>query len=499
MTEKNSIIVIGSGFAGSISALKLIEAGYQVTLLERGPWRDTKVVKGAQIKNRAPLPTGRKFYTHILRRLNRSGLPGGGCTVNKRGVYEVFSGSDIDVACSSQVGGNSHVYGALHMRPQDPNYWDGHNRKITSQYMETYYKTVLEEMESQPISALGQGLNLFADRFGDNSHFITGQRTMNIDMGIEYNPDNLDIETLSSIGLLGAADGIKKTADSLYLIPALEKGLVVKDMCEVQHISRLDDRGRSSYQVAYYDHYHKSKKEISGSRVIMAAGTMNSLKILLSSRDHASGLDKMPLLGQRFGGNGDYSAYWNHGADYTDLSKGPPTRGKIMLSDQKLWSSSRPWPWVIEGALPNSHDLPWLPFLKNKVRHGTLIAAMGQDEMNGRISLHKGAVKIDYNPATSPIYNDIRNAFDLIEELSGDKIFHFPKVSTVHPAGGACLGASSRDGVVGDDGQVFDHPGLYVVDGAALPAALGSPPSISIAAWAHNVCDKIIATGRQDA
>ena len=58
--------------------------------------------------------------------------------------------------------------------------------------------------------------------------------------------------------------------------------------------------------------------------------------------------------------------------------------------------------------------------------------------------------------------------------------------------GGARLGASIENGVVGANGEVFDHPGLYVADAAALPAAPGGPPSMTISAWSANVADRLI-------
>ncbi|WP_247664630.1 GMC oxidoreductase [Ralstonia pseudosolanacearum] len=47
---------------------------------------------------------------------------------------------------------------------------------------------------------------------------------------------------------------------------------------------------------------------------------------------------------------------------------------------------------------------------------------------------------------------------------------------TVRPIGGACLGTSNADGVVGANGEVFDHPGPYVADASALPRSPGAPP-----------------------
>ena len=49
-------LVIGSGFGGSVVAARLVEAGATVTLLERGPWRDTAALAAHALPDKAPLP-----------------------------------------------------------------------------------------------------------------------------------------------------------------------------------------------------------------------------------------------------------------------------------------------------------------------------------------------------------------------------------------------------------------------------------------------------------
>ena len=61
------VIVIGSGFGGSVCAARLAEAGFTVTLLERGPWRDTVPVRSIGIDKRSPLPRGWQLCTRLLR------------------------------------------------------------------------------------------------------------------------------------------------------------------------------------------------------------------------------------------------------------------------------------------------------------------------------------------------------------------------------------------------------------------------------------------------
>jgi cholesterol oxidase len=56
--------------------------------------------------------------------------------------------------------------------------------------------------------------------------------------------------------------------------------------------------------------------------------------------------------------------------------------------------------------------------------------------------------------------------------------------------------AATNRGVVDHKGEVYGNPGLFVADAAALPAAAGTPPSLTIAAWAHHVADGLGQTAK---
>jgi choline dehydrogenase-like flavoprotein len=66
-------------------------------------------------------------------------------------------------------------------------------------------------------------------------------------------------------------------------------------------------------------------------------------------------------------------------------------------------------------------------------------------------------------------------------------------LSAYHPLGTARLGVSRRSSVVGSDHQVFDVPGLYIVDGSSVPSSLGVNPQLTIMALATRAAGMLAA------
>ncbi|MEQ8234050.1 MAG: GMC oxidoreductase [Gammaproteobacteria bacterium] len=493
------VIVIGSGFGGSVAAARIAEAGIAVTLLERGPWRDTVPVRSMGIEKRSPLPRGRQLFTRLLRAVGGNRFPGSRIRLSKHGLFELYFGRGCTIACSSGVGGGSHVYSAINIRPLAKNFWDGHAEGLSDDFMSSHYDAVLDRMGSVTPMADHRIPNTSVVRFKKHPGIAPAVPPPDPRLGylLPEDPDNprkivddngverheVDYQS-GEDGFLGSPTGSKTTLDAVYLAPAMKRGLEVRDLAEVRHITRQPDGPR--YRVEYLDHHSGKTVSLAADHVILAAGTLNTLNILFTSREQGR-LSGMPMLGKRFGTNGDYFGYWDYNEADVDQTVGLPTTGGVRLADDP------DTPLIGGGGLPAVDSYPLPEFVKKRMRRAYMIAGLGEDELCGEVSMRKGRLRIEYDPDKSPIFARLREAFREIAQRTGHRIYAPKTPITVHPIGGARIADSIEHGVVDANGEVFDNPGLYVTDGSVLPRAPGGPPSMTIAAWADHVATAFIA------
>ncbi|MFE5210450.1 GMC oxidoreductase [Streptomyces sp. NPDC056600] len=126
------------------------------------------------------------------------------------------------------------------------------------------------------------------------------------------------------------------------------------------------------------------------------------------------------------------------------------------------------------------------------------LLGMGRDVPDGRMGLRNGYLDVDWTTATSLRYFErLRSVMsDLGAELGAEfhdnPLWWSHRVITVHPLGGAPMGRHPGEGVCDSFGEVFGFPGLYVLDGSALPGPVGANPSLTIAAFADRACDRLL-------
>jgi cholesterol oxidase len=288
-------------------------------------------------------------------------------------------------------------------------------------------------------------------------------------------------------GFLGSRGGAKASLDFVYLAPVLNKGVTVRDMCEVVKIIRASPAGGAEYAVHFSSLLDSKKEVVHTKRVILAAGTMNTLRLLFASSLEPHGLSSMPSLGLRFGGNGDLLGAWFKRSAETPVFESAPVLGRFKVGGQTI-------PFLGMWAMPGIDTLPMLPGWKKKLGKTVPLIGMGADTGRASARYERGAVVVDYDPSQEAILERIRAAFRALESETGLKTWTIKKPFTVHAWGGGCLGPSPDRGVVDHNGEVYGNPGLFIADATALPAAVGTPPSLTIGAWAHHVADRLSQT-----
>ncbi len=314
--------------------------------------------------------------------------------------------------------------------------------------------------------------------------------------------------------------------------------------------------GTSGYRVTYVTHQLSDDQTpvplsqlrtttVRARRVVLGAGTFGTTYLLLRNR---SALPRLSAaLGTRFSGNGDLltaiikARRWVGGQQvprHLDPSIGPVITSVIALADSHdgTGAAGRGFyvedggnpaflDWVAEsaGALslagrtaaflarrvvahlrgdPRSHISSDISKLLGGGRVSSSampVLAMGRDIPDGVMRLRNGDLEVSWNTQSSKAYFDrVQQTLNSIAlaiegELLNPLLQLFKRVITVHPLGGAPMARNDREGVINADGEVFHYPGLYVVDGAAMPGPVGPNPSLTIAAFADHVADGIVS------
>ena len=341
---------------------------------------------------------------------------------------------------------------------------------------------------------------------------------------------------------IGCNDGAKNTLDHTYLSAAAHAGAVIRTRSEVRGIARRTD-GR--FDVTYVEHAPANEGQLTrtadlpqramtADRVVLGAGSLGSTYLLMKNRAALPGLSS--ALGSRMCGNGDFLGFLLN-AKEADGSprlvrgeRGPVITSTVRVEDGNIgaYIQDAGFPafmaWMIESGRPTSAARrvlavvwrrmtsllrrEWNPQLGADLQHLIGSAAnsstsmpllgMGRDTPDGTYGLRKDRLTCDWKldrstahfaraESTMRVIADAANA-DYVANPS----WLFRRVVTVHPLGGCPIGATAAEGVVDPTGQAHGVPGLWVVDGAALPGPVGPNPSLTIAAFADRAAERML-------
>jgi cholesterol oxidase len=199
--------------------------------------------------------------------------------------------------------------------------------------MGPHNQSVFESMGSRAPRPGDQVPNTTAQRFGDSPVLESGWDTVDVPMGFLFprvagspqprvTADGVTRHEadMRDGGFLGSTTGAKTKVDVVLLAAAIKRGLAVEALCEVTVIERLAPGSPRRYRVEAIDHRVGRRRDFLADHVLLAAGALNTLRLLLHSRA-AGKLTGMPRLGYRFCGNGDFLGYWNLDDRNRDLTR----------------------------------------------------------------------------------------------------------------------------------------------------------------------------------
>lgn len=519
--EVYDFVIIGSGFGGSVSALRLSEKGYKVLVLERG-----------KRFNAEGFPrTNWNIFKYLW-------LPGARCF----GIQGINFYKDLWVLNGSGVGGGSLVYASTHIKPPKAFYegeewcdladWEAE----LSPFFELADR-MLGTAENPSYWPADHHLHEIAKDLGNEDTFKPTPVGIYFGEPGQTVPDPFfDGEGPERAGctqcggcMVGCRHNAKNTLDKNYLYLAEKYGTEVWPEANVLDIRPLygPRPGAARYEIKYEritDWFIKHKSTVRARNVVVSAGVLGTLNLLLQCRDE---LRSLPLLSQRLGkrvrSNSEALMGVTARNDDVDYSEGVAISSHIWVDDV---TSVEPVRYPPGSSFMRNLMLPLIEFdgaplqrlgtiLKHTVKQptdllhvwlrpkwasrNTILLIM--QTLENRMSFKRGRSiwtlfkkgLVSQRDKSMPIPAVIEAGRDVVgsfaEKAGGIPLVGINDVldtpNTAHILGGCDIGQDAHTGVIDLHHQVFNYPGMYVADASVIPANLGVNPALTITAMSE--------------
>ncbi|WP_328670349.1 GMC family oxidoreductase [Streptomyces sp. NBC_00322] len=539
------VIVVGSGFGGSVSALRLTEKGYRVGVLEAGRrfTRETLPKNSWDLRNYLWAPALGLF-----------------------GIQRIHLLGNVMVLAGAGVGGGSLNYAnTLYVPPaaffEDPQwkditdwqeelapYYDQAKRMLGVRLNPTMTPSDVHLKATAQAMGVGDSFHMapVGVYFGDGED-ADGTSTAKPGQEVDdpyFGGVGPSRKACTECGecMTGCRHGAKNTLNENYLYLAEKAGAVVHPMTSVVTVTE-DSRGGFAVSTLPSDNKRKGQgRTFTARRVVIAAGTYGTQTLLHRMKD--GGL--LPRISSRLGeltrtnsealvgaltDNRRYRK--KHGAEKVDFTRGvaitssihpdenthiEPVRygkgsnamGGLTILQVPYSAQSRVAAWF-----GNMARHPWLAVRSLSSRRWserTIIGLVMQSLDNSLTTyrkpkgIGKGLLTARQGhgaPNPNQIPEATRAASLLAEEINGFAGSNIGELMgtplTAHFLGGCPIGASGEEGVIDPYHRLWGHPGISVVDGAAVSANLGVNPSLTITAQAERAMSLWPNNGDEDA
>ncbi len=514
MSDHYDWVIVGSGFGGSVSALRLSEKGYRVLVIEKGRRFSSEDFP----KNN--MDFARWYWAPRL---------------GARGIFEMTFFDHVTVLQGVGVGGGSLTYACTLPTPKRPFFeapsWA--HLAAWQKELEPHYATALRMLgaaENPCDEAADRVTREIAADLGRADHYEKTRVSIFFgEPGARVPDPYFGGDGPARVGctqcggcMTGCRVGAKNTLDQNYLYLAEKRGCDVRPETEVRAVR---PRREGGYRIETRRSTGGGGERVfTADQVIFAGGVMGTVPLLLRMKEDPEGL---PRLSDRTGDfvrtNSESILCVMSDEDSTDFSKGIAISSILHTDDHSHFEPVRYaagsnffQPFMFPHA-PGSNVVSriagsaWLSMrhlrrfwtartadmgkrgtimLYMRTLEGSLSLRLGRSVLTGgrrgvvsKLAPGSEAPRAFLPEATDLAWRFAKKVRGLPITLASETLLGTP--STAHILGGACMGESAADGVIDAQHRVHGYPGLYVIDGAAVSANPGVNPSLTITALAE--------------
>ncbi|MFA9290273.1 MAG: GMC oxidoreductase [Solirubrobacteraceae bacterium] len=509
MSDSNSYdyIIVGSGFGGSVSAMRLSEKGYKVLVIEKGRrWKDKDFPE-----SNWNLPK----YLWVP-------------WFNWFGFQKINVFSEVAILSGAGVGGGSLVYANTHMFPPDTFF----NNPVWSHFRD--WKTTLLPFYSKAKFMLG------SSKYEKRNIEDEALRQVAIDMGKEhtyggvdgvgvyFGDPNVEVDPyfkglgplrsgcLECAGcMVGCRENAKNTLEKNYIYFAEKFGATILPETEVLKIEHIN----GEYIVHTKRtgiHLNSNKRKFTSNGLVISAGVLGTAHLLFNQRDV---LKTLPNLSKKLGDGlltnseqlvmvGNVKEKVNNGISISVVFEPDekthiepckyPDNSSFMYKILMFPAAGEGHPVVratksILKIFTNTAYIKMI-FSKNLTKNSLVLLVMQDLDTSMRLLLKKGfygtrlSIKNEgRNKAQAFIKTGQEVLMRYAKKLKGDAFNPTNEVflnltSTAHILGGCLMSKTADEGVVNDKFEVHNYPNMYILDGSIMPCNLGVNPSLTITA-----------------
>ncbi|MFE2958152.1 GMC oxidoreductase [Nocardia tengchongensis] len=500
------VVVIGSGFGGSVSALRLSEKGYRVAVLESGRRWNAEDIPKTNWNVRKAIWAPRLGLTGTQR-------------ISVLGKCAVFS--------AAGVGGGSLIYGNTLYEPLPAFYTDRQWAHITDWRAELapYYDQAQRMLGVAPNPRMTPADDVIRSVAEDLGVADTFHPTR---VGVFFNEDapgeEVEDPYFGGAGprragcihcarcFTGCPHNAKNTTPKNYLYLAEQAGAHVFALTTATKVRPMTGGGYAIETQRSDRWVRKGRKVFTAEQVVFAAAALGTQKLLHKMRDEGVLPNLSPRLGELTRSNSEaiLNVVSKARDDFAEgiaitssIHPEPDTHVEVChygKGQNGLFPLSVP---LVDGGA-----FRFLRFLLAMVLHPVVFARslnarrasersvillVMQSLDNSLTSFRRwGQLKTKQgtgqpNPTWIPLAHEVGRRFG--DKVDGDvqmlamDVFDIP--ATAHYIGGCVIGEGPESGVVDPYQRVFGHPGLHIADGSAVTANLGVNPSLTITAQAE--------------